>query len=601
MTREFGVPTDYSVPADISMADNVFAYGEEEPGRVVFQVATGRAVWRDVTAAEFAATVSAVGKGLIASGVEAGDRVAIMASTRYEWTVLEYAVWAVGGCTVAIYDSSSAEQTKWILEDSGTSLLVVETPAHRALVAEIEDGLPGLVETLQLESGAVDELRARGAGVSDDMLRDRRALVDSAAPATLIYTSGTTGKPKGVPLSHANLKAESVILYSVFEGVFFEGNRTLVFLPMAHIFAQLVTSVAFDGKVVVAHTADWSTLVEQFAAFRPDFLTAVPRVFEKVYDSARQRAHDGGKGRIFDAAAATAIAYSKALDNGRPGIALKARHALFDRLVYARLRSAIGGRCGTAVSAGGPLGERLGHFFRGAGIPVYEGWGLTETTAAITVNNAAHQRIGSVGRPIPGHTVRVADDGELLVRGPVVFEGYRNNATANEEGFTDGWFRTGDLGTIDEQGYVTITGRKKEIIVTAGGKNVSPMVLEDSLRANPLISQCMVVGDGKPFIGALITLDAETLTGWKERNGLSADLSADHLIDNSALYAEIESAVTEANTKVSRAESIRKFRILPTDWTTEAGELTPKMSLKRSVILKQYAAEVDKIYNSEVG
>ncbi|GGK47161.1 AMP-dependent synthetase/ligase [Nocardia camponoti] len=597
--REFEVPASYTIPDNANNSDNVFRFAAETPNVVLFNVPNGNGGWNDVTAAQFEKAVRGVAKGLIASGIELGDRVAIMASTRYEWTLLDFAIWAAGGVTVAIYDSSAAEQAKWILQDSETKLLVVENDKHKATIDEIEAGaLPALAETLQIEKGAIDTLTERGAAVTDEAVDERRAQVGANSPATLIYTSGTTGRPKGVQLTHANLYAESRSGGIELSAFVSEGQRTLLFLPLAHVFARAVALIAFDSKVTIRHTNDWSTLVEQFGDFKPDFILSVPRVFEKVFNSAKQKAHDAGKGKIFDAAADTAIAYSTALETkGGPDLLLKAKHFVFDKLVYGKLRAALGGQCLAAVSGGGPLGARLGHFFRGAGVTIYEGYGLTETTAAFTVNTPQQIRVGSVGRPIQGQSVKIAEDGELLLKGSVVFGGYWGNAEATDEAIEDGWFKTGDLGAIDADGFVSITGRKKEILVTAGGKNVSPAVLEDSLRAHPLISQVMVVGDGQPFIGALITLDPEALPGWKERNGVAADTAIDSLIDNAALVAEVQAAVDETNKKVSKAEAIKKIRILPVDWTQEGGELTPKMSLKRAVVMKQYAGEVDKIYS----
>lgn len=598
MMREFEAPASYTIPEDANNSDAVFRHAKESPAAVMFNVPDGRGGWRDVRAEEFAQSVTDVAKGLIASGVELGDRVAIMAATRYEWALLDYAIWAAGGCTVAIYDSSSAEQARWILQDSATTLLIVENDKHRGVIAEIDPGeLPQLRETLQIDSAALDTLIGRGAELDDQAVHDRRAQVTAASPATLIYTSGTTGRPKGVMLTHANLWAESRSDRIALASFLSPGKKTLMFLPLAHVFARAVGLAAFDAKVTVAHTSDWSTLVAQFAEHRPDFVLSVPRVFEKVYNAAKQKAHDEGKGAIFDAAAATAIAYSEALEKGKPGLRLRAQRALFDKLVYGKLRAALGGNCQAAVSGGGPLGARLGHFFRGIGVTIYEGYGLTETTAAITVNTPEHIRVGSVGRPIEGHAAKIAEDGELLLRGSVVFDGYWGNDEATADAFEDGWFKTGDLGAIDADGFVTITGRKKEIIVTAGGKNVSPAVLEDSLRAHPLISQVMVVGDGKPFIGALITLDPEALPGWKERNNVAADVDITRLVNNPMLITEVETAVADTNKKVSKAEQIKKINILTVDWTQETGELTPKMSLKRSVVMKQYADEVDKIYS----
>ncbi|WP_040791974.1 AMP-dependent synthetase/ligase [Nocardia paucivorans] len=595
--REFEAPASYTIPEDANCSDSVFRHAQESPSAVLFTVAADGGTWREVTATEFARTVTDVAKGLIASGIDLGDRVAIMAPTRYEWAVLDFAIWAAGACTVAIYDSSSAEQAKWILQDSGTKLLVVENDKHRKVIDEIApDDLPELKERLQIDQGAVDDLIARGKDLDDEQVHARRKQVDAASPATLIYTSGTTGRPKGVMLTHANLYAESRSDRIALGKFVAPGKKTLMFLPLAHVFAHAVALAAFDAKVTVAHTSDWSTLVEQFDYHKPHFVLSVPRVFEKVYNAARQKAHDGGKGKIFDAAADTAIAYSEALETGGPGLLLKAKHALFDKLVYGKLRAALGGNCEAAVSGGGPLGARLGHFFRGAGVTIYEGYGLTETTAAIAVNTPEHIRVGSVGRPIEGQAVRIADDGELLVRGSVVFDGYWGNSEATAEAFEDGWFKTGDLATLDDDGFITITGRKKEILVTAGGKNVSPALLEDPLRAHPLIGQVMVVGDGKPFVAALITLDSEALPGWKERHGVADDLPIEQLVEHTELVAEVEAAVAEANKSVSRAEQIKKIRILAAEWTQETGELTPKMSLKRAVVMKKYGDEVEKIY-----
>ncbi|WP_280222379.1 AMP-dependent synthetase/ligase [Nocardia neocaledoniensis] len=596
--REFEAPASYTIPEHANNSDSVFRHAEQTPDTVLFQVATDHGDLADVTAAEFARTVTGVAKGLIASGITFGDRVAIMAPTRYEWIVLDHAIWAAGGCTVAIYDSSAAEQAKWILQDSATQLLVVDSDKHRAVIDQIPlDDLPALREILQIDHDVITELTRRGAHLDDNAVHTRRAEVGASSPATLIYTSGTTGRPKGVLLTHANLYAESKSDRIALSEFVTDGNKTLMFLPLAHVFARAVTLAALDAKVVVAFSSDWSTLVDQFGSFRPHFILAVPRVFEKVFHGAKQKAHAGGKGWIFDRATESAIAWSEALDHGGPGLLRRLEHALFDKLVYGQLRAALGGRCTAAVSGGGPLGARLGHFFRGVGVPIYEGYGLTETTAAITVNTPGNTRVGTVGRPTEGHAIRIADDGELLLRGPVVFGEYWQNPDATASAFTDGWFRTGDLGAIDRDGYLTITGRKKEILVTAGGKNVSPGLLEDALRTHPLIGQAMVVGDGRPFIGALLTLDPEVVPDWARRHGLPAGTPLETLIEHPDLVAEIDAAVAETNKLVSRAEAVKKVRILPVDWTEATGELTPKMSLRRAEVMKKYAEDVEKIYS----
>ncbi|MFI1911667.1 AMP-dependent synthetase/ligase [Nocardia sp. NPDC020380] len=596
--REFEVPATYTIPENANMSDGAFRHAEKTPDLVVFNTPDGKGGWNDVTAAEFAKTVTDVAKGLVAAGVELGDRVAIMAATSYEWVVLDFAIWAAGGCTVAIFDSSSAEQVRWILSDSATKLIVVQNDKHRATIAEIEGGLGALNEVLQIDKNAIADLIARGKDIDESVIHERRAQVKAASPATLIYTSGTTGRPKGVMLSHANLYAESAADRSAMPEFLQPGRKTLLFLPLAHVFARAVALAAFDAGVTTAHSADWSTLVEQFGAYKPDFILSVPRVFEKVFNGAKQKAHDDGKGKIFDYASDIAVQYSESLQNGGPNILLKLQHLVFDKLVYSKLREAMGGQCSSAVSGGGPLGSRLGHYFRGAGVTIYEGYGLTESTAAVSVNTPKFIKVGSVGRPLPGHGAKVADDGELLIKGPVVFAGYWNNPEASADAFTeDGWFKTGDLGALDDQGFISIVGRKKEIIVTAGGKNVSPAMLEDSLRQNALISQVMVVGDGQPFVGALITIDQETLPKWKERHGIPADTPIEQVIENPELVAEINEAVAGTNKLVSHAEAIKKIRILPVDWTQEGGELTPKLSLKRNVVMKEYAADVDAIYS----
>ena len=578
------------------MADTVYRYEKECPNLVPFQRQAG-GTWTDVTAGQFAKEVAAVAKGFIASGVEVGDRVAILSSTRYEWVVLDYAIWTAGGCTVAIYETSAADQAQWILEDSATTMLVLETPEHAEALKAVTEGAADLREVLQIDAGAIEELSTRGAGVSDEDLHARRKQVNASSPATLIYTSGTTGRPKGVQLTHGNFYAEIQATSMALHDSMNEGNRTLMFLPMAHVFARAVSVAAFESKVTIGHTSDVTTLLDQFATFKPDFILSVPRVFEKVYNSAKQKAYDGGKGKIFDKAAATAIEWSEAKDKGGPGLILSAKHAVFDKLVYSKLRTALGGNCERAVSGGAALGARLGHFFRGVGIPVYEGYGLTETSAAITVNPPPEQRIGSVGKPLNGHAAKIADDGELLVKGPVVFGGYWHNDKATAESIVDGWFHTGDLGSIDQDGFVSITGRKKEIIVTAGGKNVAPAVLEDALRANALISQCLVVGDGKPFIGALITLDPEALPGWKERHSIAENIAFEDLKKNPDLIAEVDRAVADANKKVSKAEQIKKYSVLEVDFTAETGELTPTMKLKRNVIHQERGSEIEAIYS----
>ncbi len=596
---EYAVPASYTVSDDASLSDVVFRYADETPRLVPFRRLRAGA-WTDVTAAQFAEEVTALAKGLIASGVRHGDRVALMSPTRYEWVALDFAIWTVGACTVAIYETSSADQAEWILSDSGTRMLIVASDEHAEVVRDVVARLDGVSEMLQLdaEDGAIDVLVTRGAEVPDAEVAARRAAVKASDAATLVYTSGTTGRPKGAQLTHFNLLAESAAASAALGDMMVQGKSTLLFLPLAHIFARAISVGSFVSGITVGHTADIANLVDHFAVFRPTFVLSVPRVFEKVYNTAKQKAEDGGKGSIFAAAEATAIEWSKAQDTGGPGLVLGLKHALFDKLVYGKLRAALGGQCEAAVSGGGPLGARLGHFYRGVGVTVYEGYGLTETTAAVTVNTPGHQRVGSVGRPVEGCAVRIADDGEVLLRGDVVFGGYWNNPSATDDAIRDGWFHTGDLGRLDQDGYLYITGRKKEIIVTAAGKNVAPSGLEDSLRAHPLISQAMVVGDAKPFIAALITLDPESTPGWLERHGKPAGTAAADLARDPDMIAEIDAAVQAANAAVSRAEQIKKFSILPIDFTVEGGELTPTLKLKRKVVADAYADDIAALYRA---
>jgi len=593
--REYTTPAVIEPPTSGSLSDPVWANATSHPTTAVFSRRTPDE-WSDVTAAEFADQVAAVAKGLIAAGVQHGDRVALLSPTRYEWTLVDYAIWSVGAATVPIYETSSASQIQWIMTDSEAVVAVVENATHAASVEAARPEAPALREVWQLESGGIEDLVSRGKAISDEDLAKRRTAVVPGDLATLIYTSGTTGRPKGCKITHVNFMDELGTAVKVLDDLFDPtGASTLLFLPLAHVFARIIQVGCVMMRVKLGHSAHVKNLVADLGEFKPTFILSVPRVFEKVFNTASQTAHSAGKGKIFDAAAETAIAYSRASDTGGPGLGLKLKHAVFDKLVYARLRSVLGGQVEYAVSGGAPLGDRLGHFFRGIGVPVLEGYGLTETTAALSVNLPDDIRIGTVGRPLPGVTVGVADDGELLFKGGQVMLGYWKNDEATAATIdADGWFHTGDLGEFDTDGFIRITGRKKEILVTAGGKNVAPTVLEDRIRLHPLISQCMVVGDGKPFIAALVTIDPETIGAWASSRGKSADVPG--LVNDPDLIAEVQSAVDDANGAVSKAEAIRKFTILPTDWTQEAGELSVKLSLRRHVVMKNHETDVEALY-----
>jgi len=600
--REFSVPPVVAISDATNLTDAVWDNAEQHPNVAQFARPAGTG-WKDVTCAEFRDEVAALARGIIAAGVAPGERVALMSRTRYEWTLIDYAIWTAGAVTVPIYETSSPEQVQWILSDSGAVAAFVETDAHLDYARSVRDATPDLRHLWQIEPGdgtvgAVNQLVEAGAGVDNSEVEHRRREARADDLATIIYTSGTTGRPKGCMLTHRNICSDIDNALPGLDDLFHEGSSTVLFLPLAHSFARLIQVGVVHARVRTAHSADTKSLVETLKAFRPTFVLAVPRVFEKVYNGARQKAHADGKGGIFDRAERAAIAYSEALDTpSGPGLMLKAQHALFDRLVYVRLREAMGGQCRHAISGGAPLGARLAHFFRGIGLTIYEGYGLTETSPAAAVNLTQHIRIGTVGRPLPGVSVRIADDGEIAIHGDIVFPGYwRNDAATAEVKDAEGWFHTGDLGTLDDDGYLSITGRKKELIVTAGGKNVAPAVLEDRIRAHALVSQCMVVGDRLPFIAALVTIDEEALPAWNEAHGRPADTGMAQLRDDPALIADIQLAVDDANKAVSKAESIRVFRILPSDFTEANGMLTPSLKVKRTVVSKEYADEIAAIY-----
>jgi len=560
--------------------------------------------WEPVTAAGLDEQVTSVALGFLAAGIAPGDRVALMAKTRYEWTLVDAALWAVGAVTVPVYETSSADQLRWILEDSGAVGCVVETRGH----AEMLDGVTPDLPTLR-QHWVMDDVDARptlgaleaagrdhdGPGPRAELDRRRAALTPDSL-ATVIYTSGTTGRPKGCALTHGNFLAEVTSAIEMLPELFEEQDgATLLFLPLAHVFGRMLQVAVLHKAVHMAHS-DVARITRDLPTFRPTFVLAVPRVFERVYDGARRKADAAGRGRVFDLASATAIAYSEALEGPGPGVSLRLRRAVFDRLVYAKIRAAFGGRTRWAISGGAALGPRLGHFFRGVGVTVLEGYGLTETTAAATVNTRTATRIGSVGRALPRFEIRVADDGEVLVRGGHVFRGYWHDASATDDVLDpDGWFHTGDLGSLDADGFLTITGRAKEILVTSSGKNVAPGPLEDVLRAHPLVSQAIVVGDGRASVAALVSLDAEAVADWLSRAQRAAVPVAE-LVDDPALLGELRSAVTAANATVSSAEAIKHIRVLPVDLTEDSGHLTPTMKLKRSVVMSDFAAEVEALY-----
>ncbi|MEU6894535.1 AMP-dependent synthetase/ligase [Streptomyces sp. NPDC046557] len=595
--REFSLPALYEVPSDGNLTDLIRRNAAQHPDTAVMsRKVDGR--WQDVTATEFLAEVRAAAKGLIAAGVQPGERVALISRTRYEWVLFDFAIWSAGAVTVPVYETSSPEQIQWILGDSGAAAVIAESPGHSATVAALRDRLPELREVWEIEQGAFETLKAAGAEISDDEVDRRCSLANADDTATIVYTSGTTGRPKGCVLTHRNFFAECGNVVERLSPLFRTGEcSVLLFLPAAHVFGRLVEVASVLAPIRLGCVPDIKNLTDELASFKPTLILGVPRVFEKVYNSARAKAQGDGKGKIFDAAAETAIAYSRALDApGGPSLGLRLKHKLFTKLVYSKLHTVLGGRGEYAISGGAPLGERLGHFFRGIGFTVLEGYGLTESCAATAFNPWDRTKIGTVGQPLPGSVVRIADDGEVLVHGEHVFTGYWNNDAATAEALSDGWFHTGDVGTLDEDGYLAITGRKKELIVTAGGKNVAPAVIEDRIRAHALVAECMVVGDARPFVAALVTIDEEFLGRWAAEHGKPAGVTAADLREDADLIAAVQQAVDDGNAAVSKAESVRKFRILAAQFTEESGHITPSLKLKRNVVAKDFADEIDALY-----
>ncbi|MFU8872843.1 AMP-dependent synthetase/ligase [Micromonospora sp. SL4-19] len=605
MQRDVRVEPKITGGESVGLADVVWDNARRDPDAVQFRRPDPDArSWPHpsgdpsvVTCRQFRDDVLAVARGLVAAGVAPGSRVGLMSRTRYEWTLVDYAVWAIGAVTVPVYDTSSAEQLAWILADSGAVACVVETADHAALLPGVRGGLPELRQVWQIDSGDLIQLAEQGRAVDDEAVERRRAAVSGADPATIVYTSGTTGRPKGCLLTHRNIHLDAGNAVAALPELFNQTASTVLFLPLAHAFARLIQVAMVQTRATTVHSPGGRGALKQLRRYRPTFLLAVPRVFEKAYNEARHKAADQHQGWLFDIADRVAVRYSQALDTpSGPGRDLRLLRRLLDPLVYRKLRAAFGGRCRLAVIGGAPLGERLGHFFRGAGLTTLEGYGLTETSPALAVNRPSAMRIGTVGRPLPGVELAVADDGEILVRSDVVFRGYWNNPAATSETFTaDGWFRTGDVGSLDDDGYLRITGRTKEIMVTAEGKNIAPAPIEDQVRAHPLVSQSMLAGNGKPYVAALVTIDRQAWSRWRDAHG-HPRASVSELREDPALRGEIQTAIDEANRHVSHAEAIKTFRILPDDFTEDNGELTPTLKIRREVVERHRAADIDALY-----
>jgi long-chain acyl-CoA synthetase len=584
-------PTIEALPPIAHLLQPVIERAAREPSRAVAAYREGDH-YVDVTAAELLRRVRRLAKGLIASGVQPGDRVALMSHTRLEWLLLDYAILAAGAVTVPVYETSSDEQLEWILRDSGAVVAIFETAEMWAMQANIDVGVASFV----IDDGGLEDLMSHGERIDDAVLDGRIAALRPEQLATIFYTSGTTGRPKGCCITHGNLRTNVLQNLDALRSMLAEDEVSLVFLPLAHTLTKIIALVGMEWGIKLAFATDLAQLPEELAIVRPTMIVAVPRVFEKVFDRAQHKADADGHGRIFDRSVDVAGRWSKNRAAGRVDPVNRVAHAVLDRLVYRKLRAAFGGRLRFAFSGGGPLGDRLTHFFNGAGVKIFEGYGLTETSPTLTVNRADAWKPGTVGRPVAGTCIRIADDDEILAKGPQVFHGYWNNEEATAATFEDGWFLTGDVGALDDDGFLRITGRKKEIIVTAAGKNVAPAPLEDRLRAHPLISQAVVVGDERPFIAALIGLDAEALTEWASVHGLG-DRSMAELASHPDLHAAVGLVVDGANRSVSRAESIREFALLPEPLTIEGGELTPTLKVRREVVEDRYAAIIDRLYS----
>ncbi|MFB6788519.1 AMP-dependent synthetase/ligase [Streptomyces olivaceus] len=607
--REFTSPPLMSAPPVGGLADVVFEHAEEDPRRIALGRKDDSGQWRNVTAGAFRDEVLALAKGLLAQGIRFGDRVAIMSRTRYEWTLFDFALWTIGAQVVPVYPTSSAEQCMWMLYDAEVTAAVVEHEDHAMTIATVIDRLPHLRGLWQLDSGIVQDLYDAGAHLDDEIVHRHRKAVTPDSVATIIYTSGTTGRPKGCVISHGNFMWEADTVIERWEPVFHSKRgdevATLLFLPLAHVFGRMVEVAAIRGRVRFGHQPQLnaSALLPDLAAFRPTFILAVPYIFEKVFNAARRKAEKDGKAGPFEKAVDVAVKYAEAVEakawgiGPGPSAGLRMQHQLFDKLVYAKVRAAMGGRIRNAMSGGSAMDRRLGLFFAGAGVQIYEGYGLTESTAAATANPPERTRYGTVGLPVPGVTVHIADDGEIWLHGDNVFQAYLNNPKATDETLHDGWLGTGDLGSLDEDGYLTITGRKKEILVTSGGKSVSPGLLEERVRDHPLINQCIVVGNDRPYVAALITLDHEAVEHWLAMRN-KPQMSPATLVHDADLETEVRRAVVAANTLVSQAESIRTFRILAQPFTEEHGLLTPSLKLKRKAIENAYGTEVEALYRA---
>ena len=596
--KSYDVPLLVDPVASDNVTDLLIQRAKLTPNHALFERQKPDGTWFNVSAAEFQADVESLAKGLIAAGIKPGQAIGLMSRTRYEWTLIDFAIWFAGAVSVPIYETSSSAQIEWILSNSDAVALFIETDALKERFGEVKGKLPNVSQVWVIEGNDLAEMRKAGKSVGDGDLEAARKNAQGQDLATIVYTSGTTGNPKGCELTHASFVDHCRNAAAELPEVANDKQNTVMFLPMAHILGRYVAALCLHAGIRVAHLSDPKQVATVLPVIKPTILVAVPRVFEKVYNGAELRAEAGGKGKIFRAAAETAIAYSRALDTkSGPSIGLKVKFKLFDKLVYSKLRAAMGGKIQYAISGGAPLGERLGHFFRAIGLVVLEGYGLTETAAAAVIGRVKWQKIGKVGRALPGTGIKIADDGEVWLRGLNIMRGYWRNEAATREAFDGDWFRSGDIGELDEDGFLTITGRKKELLVTAGGKNVAPAPIEDPIRAHPLVGQVVVIGDAKPFIGALVSLDPEMVPVWTKNNGITETLTLAEAAKHPKIREEIQTLINSVNKLFSNAEQIKKFEILDVELTEASGHLTPSLKIKRGAVLNDFSIYVDRIYN----
>ena len=597
IVKQFTNPVKEPIDSDINLFDLLDERAKRDPDGAMIEYKTEDGTWQPYSALVFRDMVIDLAKGLIGLGVNKGDSVAIVSRTRWEWTALDMAIMSIGALTVPVYETNSASQVSWIFNDSKVTLAIAEDDGQRDKIESVRSEVPTLRNVFVIEAGGLNAIKTYGESVTDAEFWEYKEASHGDDRATIVYTSGSTGTPKGVELTHRNFAflVLSALQYMPRAGAW-PNRRLLLFLPLSHVFARFMEFFSFGGTISLALSSNMKTMVKDFETFGPTLLLAVPRVYEKVYNAASQRAGSGFAGKMFMRAVENAREWSKAEQKGErlplPG---RVAHAFYEQVVYKKIRTIFGPNADFAITGGAPMDSELSHFFNGIGMPVLEGYGMTETCGPVCVSLPEDNRIGTIGMPMCGITAGIAEDGELVVKGPLVCKGYHNNPEVTTQQITDGWLHTGDLGDISEDGFISITGRKKDLIITAGGKNVSPGLLEASVMTSPVVNQCLVIGDKKPFVAALVTLDLVDANNWLESQGAKPEPDLDALAKNAIVHAEVERAVNAANEGVSRAESIRKFEILPDEFTEANGMLTPSLKTRRAQIVKHYQELIDSV------